>query len=159
MEHYRHTQPGTVVRLVLGASVLLMAILSFGLREELVALVILFVCMLLMAVLMWAFGSLTVVVEEDVIRVWFGPGWIGKRIPLQLVHGAMPVRNKWWWGLGLRHYGKGWLWNVSGLDAVELHLDGDRFTRIGTDDRTALAVAIAERIADRGDGDDGDATA
>jgi hypothetical protein len=38
--------------------------------------------------------------------------------------------------------GQGWLWNVSGIDAVELTMkNGDRF-RIGTDEPEKLVTAI-----------------
>jgi len=44
------------------------------------------------------------------------------------------VRNHWWNGFGIR-MGSGFrLYNVSGLDAVELHLKSSDIRRIGTDD-------------------------
>jgi hypothetical protein len=46
--------------------------------------------------------------------------------------------------VGIRLSPGGVLWNVSGLDAVELSLDGGRRFRVGTDEPRALAAAIAQ---------------
>jgi hypothetical protein len=51
-------------------------------------------------------------------------------------------RNHWWNGFGIRS-GSGFrLYNVSGLDAVELHLKSHDVRRIGTDDPQGLADAL-----------------
>ena len=52
------------------------------------------------------------------------------------------VRNNWLNGFGIRMR-PGWrLYNVSGLDAVELHLKNDDIRRIGTGDPKGLAAAL-----------------
>jgi hypothetical protein len=52
------------------------------------------------------------------------------------------VPNRWWYGWGIRR-GPGFrLYNVSGLDAVELRLKSGEVRRIGTDDPLALAAAL-----------------
>jgi len=52
------------------------------------------------------------------------------------------VRNKWWNGLGIRKGPGFWLYNVAGLDAVELRLRSGEVRRIGTDDPQGLAAAL-----------------
>jgi len=89
------------------------------------------------------FGTLTVIVEDDHLRLYFGRGWPRKAIPLRDVASAVPVRNRWWYGLGIRWIPGGWLWNVWGLDAVELRLSTGRVFRVGTDDVDGLVAAIA----------------
>ncbi|MDH3402464.1 MAG: hypothetical protein OES32_16810 [Acidobacteriota bacterium] len=91
----------------------------------------------------WLFGSLTVTIDEEKIVAAFGPGWPRKTVRLASVHGVRPVRNSWWYGWGIRYTPHGWLYNVSGLDAVELELTGGRSLRIGTDEPAKLAAAIA----------------
>jgi hypothetical protein len=44
------------------------------------------------------------------------------------------VRNHWWNGFGIRVAAGFRLYNVSGLDAVELRLKSGEVRRIGTDD-------------------------
>jgi hypothetical protein len=52
------------------------------------------------------------------------------------------VRNRWYYGWGIRITPRGWLYNVSGLDAVELALKNGKCVRIGSDEPHALARAI-----------------
>jgi hypothetical protein len=52
------------------------------------------------------------------------------------------VRNCWWYGWGIRRGPDFRLYNVSGLDAVELRLKSGEVRRIGTDDPLALAAAL-----------------
>jgi Zn-dependent protease with chaperone function len=105
----------------------------------------------------WIFGSLTTTVTTETLSWWFGPGFWKKSVLLSEIEACEPVRNRWWWGWGIRYYGKGWLYNVSGLDAVEIRLAGGKYIRIGTNqpDRLAAAVCggdIAAASADVGTG-------
>jgi hypothetical protein len=52
------------------------------------------------------------------------------------------VRNHWWNGFGIRMTTGFRLYNVSGLDAVELRLRSNETRRIGTDDPQGLAAAL-----------------
>jgi hypothetical protein len=92
----------------------------------------------------WLFGSLRVTVDRERIRVAFGPGWPARSVAIADVTAVEPVRNRWWWGWGIRLTPTGWMWNVSGLDAVLVtHARGKRL-RIGTDDPAGLTQAIRE---------------
>jgi hypothetical protein len=88
------------------------------------------------------FSSLTVSVDGETVEAGFGPGLIRKRFPTARIVQAKPVRNSWWYGWGIRLTPHGWLYNVSGLDAVELLMGDGRTYRIGTDEPEALAAAI-----------------
>jgi hypothetical protein len=90
----------------------------------------------------WLFGSLTVEVDEEEVRHWFGPGFWKKSYQLLDIETAKVVRNSWFWGWGIRLTPNGWLYNVSGLDAVQLQLRSGRTLRIGTDDPQGLVEAI-----------------
>ena len=87
---------------------------------------ILFVCTI-------SFFSLTVIVDNDFIRIRFGIGLIRKSIKLADVKSCTVVRNKWWYGWGIHWTPKGLLFNISGLDAVELVMNNGKVYRIGTD--------------------------
>jgi hypothetical protein len=58
-----------------------------------------------------------------------------------------PVRNRWWYGFGIRLTPHGWLYTVRGLDAIEVRLSNGRTFRVGTDDQATL-VARLERVLD-----------
>jgi hypothetical protein len=136
-EFYRHTQPGylTITALGGGAAMAGYAASRTAGPGALVAFFVLGSAVLL-------FPSLTVVVEDRALIVYFGTGLIRRRIDLADVRAARPVRNRWYVGWGIRYIGNGWLWNVSGLQAVELELrDGRRF-RVGSDEPESLASAI-----------------
>ncbi len=93
------------------------------------------------------FGSLTVKVDDESVDIRFGPGLIGKRLRLADVQSCRPVRNRWWWGWGIRRIGRGqWLFNVSGLDAVELSMKNGKRYRIGTDEPQKLCEVIQSKL-------------
>jgi hypothetical protein len=52
------------------------------------------------------------------------------------------VRNQWWNGFGIRMARGFRLYNVSGLDAVELRVGPNDVRRIGTDDPNGLSDAL-----------------
>src|SRR4051794_31446278 len=64
------------------------------------------------------FSTLTVIVRDEAMDVFFGPGLIRRRILLRRLRGVRVVRTPWYYGWGIRLTPTGWLWNVSGLDAV-----------------------------------------
>ena len=88
------------------------------------------------------FKSLTVEVSEQELRWYFGPGFWSYRLPLDQVETVAVVRNHWWNGFGIRMRPGFRLYNVSGLDAVELRLKSNEIRRIGTDDPKGLAEAL-----------------
>lgn len=103
-------------------------------------------CLCLAAVLI-LFFSLTVKVDQHAIVVAFGPGLVHKRIALSQVRASRTVRNKWYYGWGVRLIPGGLLYNVAGLDAVELEMVNGRRYRIGTDEPDKLNQAIAKNLA------------
>jgi hypothetical protein len=90
------------------------------------------------------FGSLTVDVDADAVTVRFGFGLVGRRFKVEEIRAVKAVRNHWFFGWGIHRLPHGWLYNVSGLDAVELKLANGGVHRIGTDEPLALAAAIRQ---------------
>lgn len=88
------------------------------------------------------FNSLTVEIEDHKLRCYFGPGLWTYRLPLNEIESVTAVHNHWWNGFGIRTAPGFTLYNVSGLDAVELKLKSGGVKRIGTDDPTGLAAAL-----------------
>lgn len=145
---YQHRQSATVTLIALGAGFLLTAGLGFVLGVHATeAAVICGAVAVLMLVLMVLFASLSVEVTREHVRLAFGVGLIRRTIPLARIRAATAVRNSWWWGWGIRLTPRGWMWNVSGLDGVELELAGGNRFRIGTDDPQGLASAITAAAA------------
>ena len=104
---------------------------------------------LIAAFILLSLFSLTTVVSDDDVHVWFGVGLIRRRIALNRITSAEAVRNHWIYGWGIRVIPNGWLWNVSGLGGVELALVNGRRFRIGTDEPERLAAAIQGALRTR----------
>lgn len=146
MTSYRHTQAGWLsVAIALGVGIFgLVLVFGVGLHPAL-----LFAWLVVVPVLI-TFNSLTTEVEDGTLRLSFGVGWIQRQVELRRVAEVRVVRNRWFYGWGIRLTPHGWLWNVSGLDAVELvYLDGSKF-RVGTDEPRVLAQALQAEIDRRG---------
>lgn len=88
------------------------------------------------------FSSLTVKVDEEELRFFFGPGFWERSIPLDDIQSAEVVRNPFYYGWGIRYTFPGWLYNVSGRKAVELDVRDEEPIRIGTDEPKALQHAL-----------------
>ena len=91
----------------------------------------------------WVFSSLTIEVTETELTWFFSSGVWRESIKRDEIVSAIPARNKWWWGWGVRRTPRGWLYNVAGLDAVEIALRDGRTLRLGVDQATALIKALS----------------
>jgi len=136
---YKHTQIGTVI-LVLLVLIVPMVIWSMINRWAWIG-GLTGLGLLLIAIL---FGSLTVEVTGEKIACWFGPGLIRKEFALEDVVEVKTIRYPWYYGWGIRLTPKGWMFNVSGLDAVEISLRSGKHFLIGTDEPNRLASAISQ---------------
>ena len=140
---YQHTQQGTTTRVCMGFGVVFCFVVAMTSGSQpWVRVVLLCMCGLFLF-LTWLFGSLTVEVDDEELRHWFGPGFWKKSYQLLDIESSTVVRNSWFWGWGIRLTPNGWLYNVSGLDAVQLQLRSGRKLRIGTDDPQGLVEAIS----------------
>jgi hypothetical protein len=138
---YRHTQPGTLILAgcFVAGGLCVVLLWRTGQWPPAIALG------LLMVALAIVFSSLTVEVEDGELRWYFGPGFWTYRLSLDAIKEVAVVRNNWWNGWGIRIAPGFRLYNVSGLDAVELKLGPDDIRRIGTDDPQGLAAALRSR--------------
>lgn len=147
MAAYQHTQPGTLNRVILGAFALVTIVLAafLGDGDPTAMWVMLMVCGILLVALA-LFHALTVEVRHGQLRIRFGIGLIRKTIAVKEIEQVETARNRWWYGWGIRLTPHGWLFNVSGLDAVQIRLRNGRAYRIGTDEPDKLCAAIEEAM-------------
>lgn len=137
MIRYEHTQSGTVIRWAAfggAAFVTAMAVPNGTPGLLVVALILLLVGAL--------FHSLTVRVGPDSLTVLYGIGLIRFSFPRREIRECRQVRNRWWYGWGIRWTPHGWLYNISGFDAVEMVMADGRKYRIGTDEPARLLQAL-----------------
>jgi hypothetical protein len=86
-------------------------------------------------------------VTDRELVFYFGPGFWTRRFALHDIISVKVVRNSPLYGWGIRYTHHGWLYNVSGLGAVELTIRGEGQIRIGTDEPEALKRTLEEAQA------------
>lgn len=145
---YHHRQIGTLVICIGCITIALLAFLLYFVEPNPVGIAVLFILLVVFG-LFWA---LTVEVTETEVLLKFGFGLIRKRFPLNSIVNARAVRNRWYFGWGIRILPGGWLYNVSGLDAVEIETTGRFVHRIGTDQPAELLRAIRDACGLAGNG-------
>ena len=107
------------------------------------------ILVLMVSIMGILFSTLTISVEGESIRFWFGPGLINKQIPLMDIETCQIAKSRCWsWGIH-GWPGKGWLYNVSGFRSVELKMRNGMKYYIGTDEPEALEKAIHEAMHTR----------
>jgi len=104
-----------------------------------IVLIILLVCLVL-------FYRLKITIDDENLCASFGPGIIRKRVRLAEIVRCDPIRIRWWYGWGIHLTPYGWLYNVSGFDAVTVTLRDGRKFALGTDDPHGLVAAIRNSI-------------
>jgi len=142
-ERYRHTQIGwTLIVLVVAVVLAELTIVAFSSPPGTLALALSGALVAVVAVMLALFSTITVVVDDRVVRLWFGLRSLRREVMLADVTAARKVRNHWYAGWGVRIIPRGRLYNVGGLDAVELEMDNGRVVRVGTDQPDALLAAV-----------------
>ena len=146
-KNYRHTQHAG---LGWWFSIAVLVALALAVEAWFNGAVLMLVVAVLIAVVVGpvfvVFSRLTVEVDDDALRVFFGWGWPRKSLPLDEVATVRTVRNYWWYGFGIWWIPRGTVWTVWSLDAVEIVLSSGRVFRIGTDEPQALLAAFESRV-------------
>jgi hypothetical protein len=93
------------------------------------------------------FHALTIRIDDGTLTWYFGPRFWTNELSIDEIERVEQVRNSPWMGWGIRRLRDGWLYNVSGLDAVEVETNDGTVVRLGTDEPEALRRAL-ERARD-----------
>ena len=88
------------------------------------------------------FHSMTVEVDGQTLRFWFGPGLLRREISVTDIENAEKKYTPWFWGYGYRGVPDGWLYRVSGFETVLITLKNGKKFRLGTDEPDALIKAL-----------------
>jgi hypothetical protein len=93
------------------------------------------------------FYKLTIIINNEYVSFKFGFGWYGKNYKISEIKSCKPVRNSFLYGIGIRKIYNGWLYNVSGLSAIELAFKNKKgVVRIGTNKPNDIAQYINKMI-------------
>lgn len=138
---YKHTQIGIVILAVLIVIAALIVVISLF-ADKVTPIWVPIAIVGFLVIIGILFGSLTVEVKAGKIRCWFGPGLIHREFNLAEVTEVKIVKNRWFYGWGIRRLPEAWMFNVSGLDAVQMGFSSGKKFRIGTDEPRKLEAAI-----------------
>lgn len=108
-KRYQHTQIGYLLLVALGAGLLFLIGLMLTNGIEGVTLLVL----LILAICLVMFATLTVEIDEEALIIRFGPGFIRKRFRLVDISSCRVVKNPWYYGWGIHLTPSGWLYTVS----------------------------------------------
>ncbi len=139
---YQHDQIGWLMIIVVGGVATVTGVL-WGLHGETINAVGCIILFLLIPL----FYRLQVIADDVQLRVKFGIGLIKTSFRWEVIEVCKPVRNKWYFGWGVRKLDRGWMYNVSGLDAVEISMKNHRVYRIGTDEPETLCNVIQTHLS------------
>jgi len=139
---YRHVQIGYLMIVI---SILLIIIfLTIPNQEEDMTFprIVLGAALIIIA----SFSTLKVWTDTNNLSLRFGYGIFSKKFELKEISSAKAVRNKWYFGWGIRYNIalRQWIFNVSGLGAVEILMKNGKSYRIGTDEPEKLEQAIKQ---------------
>jgi hypothetical protein len=135
---YRRTQVSPVALVAAAAQ----GLIILGVAASDAAPRVVLVLLLVLIPITLVFSRLTVEVAEGELRFWFGGGFWKTRIPLSDIASIERVQNQWWWGWGIRYTPDGWLYNVSGVEAIRVTRKSGSTLRIGCPEPRDLARAV-----------------
>jgi len=136
---YEHTQRGTLIigAIIAVIMIIVASMILFG--PVWITLIVAGIMLLMLTIL----STLTVSVRRDALRIFFGPiRVIKKSWRISDIASVTTVRNRWYYGWGIRWTPHGPLYNIAGFEAVEVMLISGKKFRIGTDEPEELKRAI-----------------
>jgi hypothetical protein len=143
---YERTQVGYLTICVLFGVAILVAVTGIVAPAHRDGLLISAVIEVILVICAVVFSKLTIKVDGEILSACFAMGLICKKIPLAEIAACEPIRIRWWYGWGIHLTPYGWLYNVSGLDAVAITLRNGRKFALGTDEPARLAEAIRDAV-------------
>ena len=143
MKRYEHTQVGYCIIVAIVVAMVAIGIILSTTGTNLIAIAVLVV----LAIALVSFPSLTVIISEEELLVRFGPGLVRKRFKLNEIASCQAVKNPWYYGWGIRLTPHGILFRVSGFHAVQIKLVTGKEYLIGTDVPQELEEAIRQRMS------------
>ena len=121
-------------------------LIKTGFSTDPITIVVLFVIVTFLICLL-IFYQLTIKISNDSISFSLGIGLVGKTYKFSDIKSCKAVTNSALNGIGIRMLSNGWLYNVTGLKAVELQFKNRKsVVRIGTDKPEEISNFINSKI-------------
>jgi hypothetical protein len=148
METKKYTQFGTFSVIVIGFAIILcIVIMVIAGLNDIAPIGIMGFVILTLGFFLLSFYKLTITIDNTYLRFSLGIGLIAKKYLISDIQSCESVSNNPMYGVGIRKISKGWLYNVSGLKAIEIKFkNSKRIVRIGTDRPDEIADKISNMI-------------
>jgi len=137
---YKHVQRGDYMLLALGITAFILLIWQY--ETATLPPAVLGLTVVGLGLLTMHFYALTIEVCEEQVSWYFGIGLWRQTIKLEEIDSTEATHDPFWWGFGVRFFGDGSLYRVSGLLAVRINLKSGMHIRLGTDEPNYLMAAI-----------------
>ena len=144
MNHYYHQQFGRTLVAILGGAAILCLLVMVVLSTRASSVLLLVSALLLIGAIF--FSSLTIAVDKTNLIWTFGPCLIKKQVPLPSIHDVAVTTTTPWEGWGIHLTRRGWLYSVSGSQAVVIRLKTGKCFLLGSDEPKKLAAILLEHI-------------
>ncbi|WP_289096370.1 hypothetical protein [uncultured Pseudoalteromonas sp.] len=92
------------------------------------------------------FFSLTIVIDKQKLRWYFGFGIISKDVGLSQIAETSAYKTKWYQGIGIRMLNDGWLYNASVGQAIKITLADGKNIYLGCKNVDALQKALKVKV-------------
>ena len=93
------------------------------------------------------FNKITITITKTTLSFSMGVGLIKKTYPMSDIQSCTPVKNNIMNGWGIRRILGGWLYNVSGFQAIELRFKNEnKIIRIGTNKPEEVVTEVKKFI-------------
>ncbi len=148
MKTKKYTQIGTVSIMILLPLFLLFTVLMIkSALANSPNLYILFILTITLFICLLTFYKLTITVDSTHVSFKLGLGLVSKTYTIADLSSCTPITNSAFYGIGIRMLPSGWLYNVSGLKAIELRFKHKTsVVRIGTNNPDEISQLIQSLI-------------
>jgi hypothetical protein len=127
---YHHRQIGHVSIGVLSATLIFLGVLTVSTGSNPITVVV----FIAIAICLYLFHSFTIEINDKDLTFFFAHNFWKKKISIREIGRVETVTNLWYYGWGIHLTPNGWLYNVSGLKAVEIQKTDGKTLRIGSDE-------------------------
>ncbi len=146
MAEHKYIQFGTI-SLVLMVPVFIMIIImlfTIGLKDLIQSLVLILLAVTFLICIL-IFYKMTIQINDTHVIFRMGIGLITREYELSQIKSCRPVRNSPFYGIGIRKIPGGWLFNVTGMEAVEISFKNKKqIVRIGTNKSEEISAIISK---------------
>lgn len=138
---YKHTQIGYVIIASIGAVILVTTIIGIFIPNDFWYIFALTLFLLLCLAL---FPFLNIQITEEFILLNYG--FIRKTMRINEIKNTSIVKLPWYFGWGIRWTPEGWLYRVSGFNAVKIEMKSGKIIFVGSDEADKLNKAILSQL-------------